>query len=122
MIVELKKVKITTSILKQLQYATMPQIEAYEVIGYVVVKAKRFTTKWILLYQGGTNTLVYIYYPRLLEVRSESNPYKYHLSYISDYGTTMYQDKEQSRGYAQRCFDVSSLVKSDADRKGQIFY
>lgn len=54
----LKKVKVTVSVLKQLQIASWKQMQTYEPLGYVVKQSKRGSYRSILLYDKETNTLV----------------------------------------------------------------
>lgn len=56
--IELRKIKITASILKQLQIASENQMKTYAALGYVLYKDR----KRILLYDEVNQTLCYMYF------------------------------------------------------------
>lgn len=122
MIVELKKVKLTGSIIKQIVYAGPHQMAKYDVLGWIIVTEKGSKYKRIILYDSATNSLAYVYYPNTMEIRQNAAP-TFYVAYISDRGLLQYNDSQyNTKEDMQKLLDVMVAMRDKAKIKGQIFY
>lgn len=81
MLVELKKVKLTSSVIKQIQMAGFDEMVAEHVIGWVVVDKG---IKKIIIQNPTTKVLRFQYYPTDIKVEKEHRQ-------INTYGTFQWQ-------------------------------
>lgn len=124
MLIELRKIKITASILKQLQIASLTQMKTYKALGYVLYKDR----KTILLYDDVNKTLCYMYFYDAKIITEQIQ--------IDSHGTREQQWKVElsnSRGYYPTGFsnnevEANELYKQIENRKheantiGQIYF
>ncbi len=86
--VEIKRVKITSSILKQVLGASYDEMIAENVIGWVIEKG----IKKILIYDKLTKKLKFAYYPTSIEIEKDykqiDNVGTRELQHVITYGTT----------------------------------
>lgn len=120
--VELKKVKITLSVIKQLLPATCHQMESYTPLGWVVVKDGKYSKQKILLYNGNTNILTYCLLPKkiILNKRFYSDTEYKQIDWCTDFGTLTYNgDSEEDARQTKERFEK---MVDKAKQIGQIFY
>ena len=126
--VQLKTVKITKSILSQLEMANITQMLSYTPLGYVIDNVKGCKLKKILFYDSRTLTLCFCYYPSTIEVREDflqdgSNEKEYRIVMISDKGMINTKPENcRSKGWVDELCKKLLQQRTAAYNIGQIYY
>jgi len=120
--VAVKKVKLTLSLIRQIQYATLSQVETYKVIGWISDHAKGKSTRKILLYSEEDNMLAFYYYPSLMELRDidyvKHDKCRVYVNGEGRYTDYHFEDEEK----AQAALNNLNCMCNNAKTIGQIFY
>jgi hypothetical protein len=113
----LKKTKITSSILNQCAVAFLNQLMSYEVLGYCVLKAKR----WIVLYNSKTNDLKKFPLIKNVKQQEATPPRKpeFEITYYDDSLSGFYRSENNAEMESQAKNIL--LVRDKAFEKGQFY-
>lgn len=126
MLVELKKVKITQSILKQVLQASFTELVAGNVLGWVIDRKVRK----ILIYNPDTQVLRFQYFPSEFKIDTEwvqidnhgTREFRHFIYYYSQNGSAYYKfdkhDEESVKGYYTQLVEF----KNAAITAGQIYF
>lgn len=126
MLVELKKVKLTSSIIKQIQIAGFDEMVAEHVIGWVDVKGLRK----IIIQNPTTKVLRYHLWPKEIEVEKDNvqidnhgtREWQYCVLYHTQRGTVRITDRIPDEvATNNRCLRMQEF-KNAARAAGQVFY
>ena len=119
--VVLRKTKITGSVLKQVQYATLEQMLKYKVLGWV----SHGGFYKIILYDSNSNNISFTFLNAVFELDESWNPEHTEINY----GAKCYNPKHIAQIYKcdskEKANDILIKLKSlkrIANSDGQIFY
>ena len=116
MIVEIKKTKLTKSIISQISLASCKDLESsqFEVIGWCVNKGK-----WIILYNPITNELRKYYF--ITDILRGFNEKKFYVNvkFGTLYVSVTYTSKDENENNI--FFVKITAIKLAAEEKGQFF-
>lgn len=125
-IVELKKLKITKSILSQSLYASIVNMLNTDVLGWIMFKSGKYWRKLIVFYHKDKKTILLKDYPTKMEVVPSSDGKGgviYSVVYKYDRGSSIYRETDDgTKEEADKLLDKLLKMKETVDNKGQIYY